>query len=246
MAVFAGTPVAALILTGLRLPLSYNFALAWLQPVLSLQDIGLWFLLLYLLKLDENRTLAYATRLIAIISFIATSLDGAADLARLVQSGCWRPGYKGRTARSRPSSPWPRPIRWCLSLLALRKRLDPARWLVAVPRLAGGDDLGGAHCTRSRAAGIRTGLWERRSQRRSSRSTATGSTRRRSRIRCCCWRLSTPCIATYRSLRYGRATLEQEFKSARELQQVLIPETLPSSAGVRDDELVPAGAGGWG
>ena len=63
-------------LTGLRLPWSYNFALGWLQPVLSLQDIGLWFLLLYLLKLNENSLLAYATRTLAIISFIATSLDG--------------------------------------------------------------------------------------------------------------------------------------------------------------------------
>ena len=42
-AVFSFSPICATFLTGLRIPFSYNFALGWLQPVFSLEDISLWF-----------------------------------------------------------------------------------------------------------------------------------------------------------------------------------------------------------
>ena len=69
-------PWLTLLLVGMRLPLTFNFAMGWLQPVLGLHDMGLWFLLLYLLKLDEHPRLARLTRQLAIISVTATSLDG--------------------------------------------------------------------------------------------------------------------------------------------------------------------------
>ena len=66
MAAFSGASVITLVLVGMRLPFSFNFAMGWLQPALGLHDIGLWFLLLYLLKLDENPKLAVLTRQLAI------------------------------------------------------------------------------------------------------------------------------------------------------------------------------------
>ena len=59
MAAFGGSPVLAMFLVGLRLPFSYNFSLGWLQPVLGIQDIGLWFLLLYLLDLSAIAAALY-------------------------------------------------------------------------------------------------------------------------------------------------------------------------------------------
>jgi hypothetical protein len=40
IAVFSGTPLATMILVGLRLPFSYNFAIGWLQPIHSLREGG--------------------------------------------------------------------------------------------------------------------------------------------------------------------------------------------------------------
>ncbi len=137
MAVFSGASVLSLILVGLRIPFSFSFALGWLQPVLSLSDIGLWFLLLYLLKLDENPRLARLTRQLAIISIVATSLDGLITLLD------W----------SNPLlAPWVQTADALLTVVftaaevyplvlvgyALRKRLDPSRWLVAIAAFLSG------------------------------------------------------------------------------------------------------------
>jgi hypothetical protein len=73
--VFACGFIFTVFLVGLRLPFSFNFAIGWLQPMLSLRDIALWFLQLYLLKLDENKRLARFTRIIAIISILSASID---------------------------------------------------------------------------------------------------------------------------------------------------------------------------
>ena len=74
MALYALSFLLSLVLVGLLLPWSYDFALGALQPVLSLRDFSLWFLLLYLLELDQNRALWRLTRWFAIISIISTVL----------------------------------------------------------------------------------------------------------------------------------------------------------------------------
>jgi len=229
MAVFCFAPVAALVLTGLRLPWSYNFALGWLQPVLSLQDIGLWFLLLYLLKLNENSVLTYATRTLAIISFIATSLDGLLTFVNwndpVLQP--WVQGADGAlTAIFTVAEAYP----LLLIILALRKRLDSTRWLVAIAafiaemisvvRIAVQQGSRYTHWTLGQKIG--TPLFT------INGNVFTAQTIANSLL------LVAILYAVYRYLREStrRASeLEQEFKSARELQQVLIPETLPSLPG---------------
>ena len=81
LAVFCGAQPVSTFLVGLRLPFTYDFALGWLQPVLATIDIGLWFLLLYLLKLDEIPWLHRLTRIIAIISIVSASLDGLLSMS---------------------------------------------------------------------------------------------------------------------------------------------------------------------
>ena len=229
MAVFSFAPVAATILTGLRLPFSYNFALGWLQPVLSLQDVGLWFLLLYLLKLNENKKLTRATRLLAIISLAATSLDGLLTLIDWTNSAItpWlQVGDAILTAIFTIAEAYP----LVMIAFAIRKRLDHARWLVAatamlaemisVVRIAVQQGSRFTHWTLGEKIG--TPLFTIYGNSFNAQTIANTLL------------LMTIIYAVYRYMRESaqrQSTLEQEFKSARELQQVLIPETLPSLPG---------------
>ncbi|HZL68514.1 MAG TPA: hypothetical protein VFC29_14425, partial [Candidatus Limnocylindrales bacterium] len=137
IAVFCGCPLASMILVGLRLPFSYNFAIGWLQPVLSLRDIALWFLLLYLLKLDENPRLAHVTRILAIVSIISTSLDGALTMVDWSNPAFTAPAQLADailTAVFTILEMYP----LVLVGFALRKRLDSAHWLLAITAFLAG------------------------------------------------------------------------------------------------------------
>ena len=229
MAVFSSAPVAATILTGLRLPFSYNFALGWLQPVLSLQDVGLWFLLLYLLKLDENKRLTRATRLLAIISLTATSLDGLLtmlDWTNPVMTPWLQVGDAILTAIFTIAEAYP----LVMIAFAIRKRLDHARWLVAatamlaemisVVRIAVEQGSRFTHWTLGEKIGqpLFT-IYENAFSAQTIANTLL---------------LVAIIYAVYRYMKESalrQSSLEQELQSARELQQVLIPETLPSLPG---------------
>jgi hypothetical protein len=224
----AATP-AGVFLTSLRLPFSFNFALGWLQPVLSLQDIGLWFLLLWLLRLHEQPKVARFTKAVAIVSLAAASLDGGLTMLDWSRPWLTHPaqvtdGLLTVVFTVLQSYPL------VLVVLGIRKRLDSARWLVAT------------------CAFLSTGLFELRiALEQGSRFTH--------------WTISDKLVAplftvagnpftaqtladtalllaiVYAVYRYSREAIarqqviEQELKSAQELQQVLIPEELPSLEG---------------
>jgi diguanylate cyclase len=76
MATYSGARAAGTILLNLRIPWSFDFALGAFQLAFTLGDVGLWFLLLYLLKLDKSPRLARFTRILAIVTFTAGTLDG--------------------------------------------------------------------------------------------------------------------------------------------------------------------------
>jgi hypothetical protein len=229
MSVFSGSSVATLVLVGMRLPFSFSFAMGWLQPALGLHDIGLWFLLLYLLKLDENPRLARLTRQLAIISIAATSCDGLITLLD------W----------SNPLiAPWVQLADAALTLVftvaeayplvlvayALRKRLDSTRWLVALTALVAG-------MISVVRIGVQQGSrfthWTLGDKIGAPLFTFNGNVFTAETIANTLLLLAI-IYAVYRFLLdSGRrqSSLEQEFKSARELQQVLIPESLPTLPG---------------
>lgn len=229
MAVFSGASVLSLILVGLRIPFSFSFSLGWLQPVLSISDIGLWFLLLCLLKLDENPQLARLTRQLAVISIVATSLDGLITLLD------W----------SNPLvAPWVQTADALLTVVftaaevyplvlvayALRKRLDASRWLVAIAaflsgmisvvRIAVQQGSRFTHFTLGEKIGAPL-------------FTVNGNVFTAQTIANTLLLLAI-IYAVYRYMLDSatrQSSMEQEFKSARELQQILIPETLPALPG---------------
>ena len=76
MSLFAFAPVVLEIMGGFRIPFPQNIVMAIQQPFFSILDICLWFLLLYLLQLEDHPRLVRWTRILAWISIISTSIDG--------------------------------------------------------------------------------------------------------------------------------------------------------------------------
>ncbi len=62
--------------TSLRLPFTSNLAQSLEQPLLSVADIAIWYLLLYLLELDRNAVMRRCTRILAYISIFCGVADG--------------------------------------------------------------------------------------------------------------------------------------------------------------------------
>lgn len=229
IAVFSGAQLASMFLVGLRLPWSFNVALGWLQPVLSSADIGLWFLLLYLLKLDESTRLARFTRILAMISIISTTLDGMLTLVDWSNPGftVWAQlADAALTAVFTILEMYP----LVLVAFALRKKLDSARWLVAITAFLAG------MISVVRIAvqqGSRYTHWTLGEKIGAPLFTINGNVFTAQALA----NTSLIIAIVYAVYRYMQETtrrqsvLEQEFKSARELQQVLIPETLPTLPG---------------
>jgi Stage II sporulation protein E (SpoIIE) len=229
IAVFCGASVSILFLTDLHLPFSYRFAIGWLQPVQSLFDIALWFLLLHLLKLDSNQKLARFTRSLAIVSFISNSLDG------LLNASDWTSPFfapwvvqadAALTAVYTISEIYP----LVLVALALRKRLDLTRWLLAIAAVL-------AEMISVLRLGLQQGSrfthWTLGNKLALPLISVNGSMLTPQTIANSLL-LLTIVYATYRYMREAnrrQTALEQEFKSARELQRVLIPEKLPDVPG---------------
>jgi hypothetical protein len=229
IAVFCGASVSILFLTDLHLPFSYRFAIGWLQPAQSLFDIALWFLLLHLFKLDTNQKLARFTRALAIVSFISNSLDGllnASDWTSPLFAPWIVQADAVLTAVYTISEMYP----LVLVALALRKRLDVTRWLLAVAAVL-------AEMISVLRLGLQQGSrfthWTLGDKLAIPLITVNGSMLTAQTIANSLLLLAivyaTYCYVREADLR--QTTLEHEFKSARELQQVLIPEKLPEVPG---------------
>jgi hypothetical protein len=229
MAAFSGAPVLVLFLVGLRIPFSFYFALGWLQPALSIADISLWFLLLYLLKLDENPKLARFTLWLAILSLASTSLDGLLCTLNWTDPlyVSWVQGADAvLTAIFTTAEMYP----LVLVGFALRKKLDFTRWLVAATACLAG------MLSVIRIAvqqGARYTHWTLGEKIGSPLFAIYGNVFT-AQILADTLLLIAIVYAVYRYIQESarrQSTVEQELKSARELQQVLIPENLPELPG---------------
>ncbi|HEY0794552.1 MAG TPA: PP2C family protein-serine/threonine phosphatase [Acidisarcina sp.] len=63
-------------LTGMQLPISYLWGYGVVQPFVTLSDVTLWFILLWLFGLNRSRRWLVVTSTLSIISMIAGTLDG--------------------------------------------------------------------------------------------------------------------------------------------------------------------------
>ncbi len=228
MSLWAFSGLLAVIVAGLRLPMSVALSSGLVQPILSLSDIAIWYLLLYLLELDRHPFLPRWTRILAYISIFSGGLDGL--LIFLDWSGPHVTLLQ--IADALLTVPFTLVEAYPLVLIgyALKKRLDTARWLVAIIAAIAQLTIGfrnllgqGVRFTHLKVARV---LFV-------PVFTVAGNGFTVTTLEFAVLLLAIV-YAVYRysieqSERQG--ALEQEFKSAQELQQVLIPENLPSLEG---------------
>ena len=228
VAVFTITPVGLQVLQRLFLiPFSYSFARFLNQPMYALDHISLWFLLVWLLQLNERRRLLRLTKFLASCTFAAGLLDGIlAFFWGSAQTGMqWADGILTTFIIVVEVFPF------VLIGTAVREKLGPARWVVALSALilqmintiADASALGQRFTHLSLFSDIiDIPLF-----------SIQGVAFRAEKITSILLFLAI-LYAVYRFALESQArqnVLEQEMQSAREIQQVLIPETLPSLHG---------------
>ncbi|MGO8720859.1 MAG: SpoIIE family protein phosphatase [Acidobacteriaceae bacterium] len=227
LAVFTATPVLLSVIRGvLQLPISYGLGRGLNQPIYALNHISLWFLLLYLLRLDGNRTLARWTRALAIVTVAAGVLDGALAFF-------WGNAGAGMlhldavlTTLILVVEVFP----FVILAIGIRQRLEPSRWWLAISAFVSQmiDTVADAS-----AAGQRFTHWTLYDKVNTPLFAVFG-------VRFTAADLAG--IGLFLSILYAvyrynveqqarQSALEQEMQSAREIQRVLIPDTLPSLEG---------------
>ena len=225
MCLFSVAPILSQVLISFRIPFPYLFSLGALQPLIGVGDVALWFLLLYLLQLEDHPRLRLWTRNLAIVSMIACSLDGALTLGSFDASSFARTDAV-LTAIFTSIEVFP----LVLIAFAWRKRLDAARWSVAILAF-----------TRSFIIVLESTLdqgerfthWTIGDKIRAPLFAIYGNPFSASTL-ASTFLFIAIVYAVYRyTVEQGRrqGALEQEFRSAQELQRVLIPDTLPSIPG---------------
>jgi hypothetical protein len=208
--------------------MSFRLFYALIAPAVALNDVALWFLLIALLSLNDRAGLVRWTKIFAIASVTLDSLDaglqffdwsrGPAHLFLLADIGLTIPAVLLEL--------------WGLVLVlsALRKRLDAARWMLAISALLADlsqavQDVG--------TLGVRWTHWTFESKLEVPLFAIAGCGIDAHAI------VNTLLLVSivYAAWRYSleqsqrQNSLEQEYRSAQELQQVLIPESLPSLPG---------------
>jgi serine phosphatase RsbU (regulator of sigma subunit) len=209
----------SVLLNGLRLPWSFGVSTGIAQSVLALADVAIWYLLLNLLELNRHPFLPRWTRILACIAVACGILDG------LVIAADWGgPHVKAlQIADGLISVPVTLVEVYPLVLVffAIGKRLDAARWIMAIVAALTQLTIGFRNLA---AQGVRFTHW--------TLATRLDTVPVLPLLTICL--LLAVVFAVYRhtvAQSERQSALEQEFRSAQELQQVLIPETLPSLDG---------------
>jgi serine phosphatase RsbU (regulator of sigma subunit) len=228
VAVLTATPVALEILERLFLiPFSYGLARFMNQPLYVLYHVSLWFLLLWLLRLNDNRNLVRWTRRLAYLTLAAGAADGVLALFWGVATHWmqWADGFLTTFILLVEVFPF------VLIGIGLRRRLDASRWVVAITALILQtlDTVADAS-----ALGQRFTHWTLFSDLIDvPLFTIQGVAFRAEKVTS----IALFVAIIYAVYRYAieqqsrQGVLEREIQSAREIQQVLIPETLPSLKG---------------
>jgi hypothetical protein len=226
--IFAICPVIWTAVYTMRFPVSSQFSQFLLQPLWALRNVALWFLLIELLNLRNRRGLVRWAKILAAVSLIGSFLDGCLTYAPTSwispHASAWIDGIL--TVIIEPCE------LYLLVLVAygFRQKLDSARWVLALS--ASLSQLLAVIVAIARQ-GQRFTHWTF-ADRLSSPLFHLGPVYFNADI---LLDLLVFCSIIYTVYRYMRdqqdrkAILEQELHSARELQQVLIPEKLPTLPG---------------
>ena len=226
MIVFLGASILTLLTTPLDILWLYRIQTLVLWPVHCIEDISLWYLLLYLLDLDRQPSLWRWTKILAVVSLVSATLDNL--LFTLKWSNTHVAAFQILdvvfTAGFSVVEIFPFVI---IGYALMRRQLDPARWFVAVIAVVVEmyDVL-----QHTALQGRRFTHWTLASAMDEPLFTLAGVPFEPQAI------LSTVLVlaiayAVYLEQRGRQIALEQEYKSAQEVQRVLIPQSLPALDG---------------
>ncbi len=209
-------------------PHTFQFVYAFIGPLVATKDLAIWFLLISLLGLNDRKRLVRWTWIIALT---ALGLDLIDPICMLLDWTAW-PAHRFLIIDVISTVPAIYFELWGLVLVfaAFGKRLDAARWILALAALL--SDL-------FTAIGDITGLGERWTDWTLSEKlnatlfTIAGNPINAQSI------VNTFLLISilYAAWRYSveqsqrQSALEQEYRSAQELQKVLIPESMPTLPG---------------
>jgi hypothetical protein len=226
--IFAICPAIWTSVYTMRLPVSSEFNSFMLQPLWALRNVALWFLLIEMLHLRRHRALVRWAKILAAVSLTGSFLDGCLTYvpANLIspQNSAWIDGIL--TAITEPCQ------LYLLVLVAngFRQKLDSVRWVLA---LSASLSQLLAVVVATAEQGQRFTHWTL-SQRLSSPLFHLGPVYFNADTLLDLLVFLSIIYTVYHYIRDQqdrKAILEQELHSARELQQVLIPEKLPTLPG---------------
>jgi hypothetical protein len=223
-------PLIEMFLYGVRLHWPSPMANALWQPITSIRDICLWLLLLWLLQLGKSQRLVRFVWVCAWVSISAEVLDSAPYFL------AWMPGWRVpmQIEDALMVAIWiPTevvPLVLVGAAVVSRSRLDSTRWTMAILAFVNGM----IQLARLLAPqGSRFTHWTFADRIDGPLFTVAGNSISLPTLGGALLLIATG-YAVYRSSDENRRkqnALQQEFESARELQRVLIPETLPMVPG---------------
>lgn len=226
LAVFTATPAILLMFAEFLTSISYAWGRGLNQPIYALNHISLWFLLIYLLRLDGNRTLVRWTRILAASTLLSGLLDGILAFFW----GTAGPGMQGADTALTSILLLAEVFPFVIVAVGVRQKLDRANWVLAVSALISQliDSIADAG-----AAGQRFTHWTVFEVVNRPLFSVHGVIFRAAQLAAIVLFLSI-LYAVYRYNTEQRARqllLEREMHSAMEIQQVLIPNALPPLEG---------------
>ena len=222
--IFAICPVIWTSVYTMRLPVSSQFSQFMLQPLWALRNVALWFLLIEMLHLRNHPALVRWAKILAAVSLVGSFLDGCLTYTPTSwispHTSAWIDGIL--TVIIEPCQ------LYLLVLVAngFRQKLDSARWVLALS--ASLSQLLAVVVATARQ-GQRFTHWTL-AEHLSSPLFHLGPVAFNADILLDLLVFFSIIYTVYRYIRdqqKRKAILEQELHSARELQQVLIPEKLP-------------------
>jgi hypothetical protein len=221
-------PLAQLVIFDLPGFSTFRLAYGGIGEAVAITDAATWFLLLYLLDLRFDRRLVRWTKILASVTVGLSLID------TVMVCLDWTRLFPSQFVYFDVASTIPIELLEMYVLVivgfALRKRLDAARWLVAMASVVSALETGVSDIS---GLGVRWTHWTLHHQLYRTLFTIAGTPINVSTV----VELFLLVSILYAAWRYSveqnqrQNTLEQEFRSAQEIQQILIPEVLPAIAG---------------
>jgi hypothetical protein len=229
MMVYTFMPPLELMLNGMRLQYSAIWITFFVQAAIQIREVSQWYVLIYLLQLEDAPRMMRAIKIVAIASLIAGTVDGALGfLYGMLAKSTFQITDAVLTFFILPGEAIP--IVLVVYAVMRRRRLDSARWLVASIALA--NDLVYAVSNTSQQ-GLRFTHWTLAARINGLHLTIFGTVLGvQTALRTALFLAIVYAVLRYAvDYRHRQTAMEREFQNAREVQQVLVPETLPSIPG---------------